>query len=63
MDDTDITPQQKKRILYLVSQEYKEPPIYVPERAEKLYRLDAIRGARYRKIEEIGHSFIYERYK
>ena len=63
LSDDDISPENRKRILYLISQEFKEPSLPLLNLSKKQKQLSEIRRLRYKKIEDQGLSYVYERCK
>lgn len=63
LSDDDISPEYRKRILYLISQEFKEPSLSHLNLSKKQKQLSEIRRLRYKKIKEQGLSYVYERCK
>lgn len=63
LSDDDISPEYRKRILYLISQEFKEPSLSHWKRSKKQEQLIEKRIQRYKKIEDQGLSYVYERCK
>lgn len=61
LSDDDISPEYRKRILYLISQEFKEPSLSHWKRSKKQEQLIEKRIQRYKKIEDQGLSYVYER--